>query len=191
MSDEQRSKISRACIGKPAVKELKEGTTGHYHYHGHQEVSANIAEKLADLLKFSNDQKDIVYKFVKYHDVDLASCRNSKFKSVVVDIGVDHFLDFMKLKLADAYAHQLSKDTKYAIDYPDKIYERFDKILEENQALSVRDLNINGYDLIDLGLKGKQIGECLDYLVEEVLEDATLNNHEKLIELAKSFIEKS
>ena len=79
----------------------------------------------------------------------------------------------------------------YTIDYPDKIYERFDKIIEENQALSVRDLNINGYDLMDLGLKGKQIGECLDYLVEEVLEDATLNNHEKLIELAKSFVEKS
>ena len=177
-------------FGKPAAKKLKEGTTDHYNYHGHQELSLNIIEELMETLKFSNEQKELIYKYVKYHDAELVEIRNGKFKRIVADIGIEHFSDFMKLKLADTFAHNLMKDTKYAIDYPDKIYERFDKIIEENQALSVRDLNINGYDLMDLGLKGKQIGECLDYLVEEVLEDAALNNHEKLIELAKSFVEK-
>ena len=53
----------------------------------------------------------------------------------------------------------------------------------------VTDLNINGYDLIALGLEGKQIGDCLNYLLELVLEDATLNMHDTLIDLAKKFIE--
>ena len=176
-------------FGKPAVKELKDDASGYYHYHGHQEVSANIAEKLADLLKFSNEQKDIVYKFVKYHDEPLAEVRNAKFKAVVNEIGKDNFLNFIKLRAADAFAHRLLMGTKFAIDFPDIIKERFSKIIDEDQALKVTDLKINGYDLIDLGLQGKQIGDCLNYLLGLVLEDATLNNHETLIELSKKFIE--
>ena len=176
-------------FGKPAVKELKDDATGHYHYHGHQEVSANIAEKLADLLKFSNEQKDIVYKFVKYHDEPLAEIRNAKFKAIVNEIGKDNFLNFIKLRAADAFAHRLLMGTKFAIDFPDIIKERFSKIIDEDQALKVTDLKINGYDLINLGLQGKQIGNCLNYLLELVLEDAALNNHETLIELSKKFIE--
>ena len=176
-------------FGKPAVKELKDDTTEYYHYHGHQEVSANIAEKLADLLKFSNDQKDIVYKFVKYHDEPLAEVRNAKFKAIVNEIGKDNFLNFIKLRAADAFAHRLLMGTKFAIDFPDIIKERFSKIINEDQALKVADLKINGYDLINLGLQGKQIGDCLNYLLELVLEDATLNMHDTLIDLAKKFIE--
>ena len=176
-------------FGKPAVKELKDDATGYYHYHGHQEISANIAEKLADLLKFSNDQKDIVYKFVKYHDEPLAEVRNAKFKAIVNEIGKDNFLNFIKLRAADAFAHRLLMSTKFAIDFPDIIKERFSKIIDEDQALKVADLKINGYDLINLGLQGKQIGDCLNYLLELVLEDATLNMHETLIDLSKKFIE--
>ena len=176
-------------FGKPAVKELKDDATGYYHYHSHQEASANIAEKLADLLKFSNDQKDIVYKFVKYHDEPLAEVRNAKFKAVVNEIGKDNFLNFIKLRAADASAHRLLMGTKFAIDFPDIIKERFSKIIDEDQALKVADLKINGYDLINLGLQGKQIGDCLNYLLELVLEDATLNMRETLIDLAKKFIE--
>ena len=176
-------------FGKPAVKELKDDATGYYHYHGHQEVSANIVEKLADLLKFSNDQKDIVYKFVKYHDAHLAEVKNSTFKTIVNAIGKENFSDFIKLRVADSFAHRLLMDTKFAIDFPDIIKERFSKIIDEDQALKIADLKINGYDLINLGLHGKQIGNCLNYLLELVLEDATLNNHETLIELSKKFIE--
>ena len=175
-------------FGKPAVRELKEGTTGHYHYHGHQEISANIAEKLAGLLKFSNEQKDIVYKFVKYHDEPLAEVRNAKFKAIVNEIGKDNFLNFIKLRAADAFAHRLLMGTKFVIDFPDIIKERFSKIIDEDQALKVTDLKINGYDLINLGLQGKQIGDCLNYLLNLVLEDAALNNYEILIELSKKFI---
>ena len=79
--------------------------------------------------------------------------------------------------------------TKFAIDFPDIIKERFSKIIDEDQALKVTDLKINGYDLINLGLQGKQIGDCLNYLLGLVLEDETLNNHETLIEQSKKFIE--
>ena len=126
---------------------------------------------------------------VKYHDEPLAEVRNAKFKVIVNEIGKDNFLNFIKLRAADAFAHRLLMGTKFAIDFPDIIKERFSKIIDEDQALKVTDLKINGYDLINLGLQGKQIGDCLNYLLGLVLEDAALNNHEILIELSKKFIE--
>ena len=179
-------------FGKPAVKELKEGTIDHYHYHGHQDVSAEIAEHIADILKFSNEQKDLIVKFVKYHDADLATCRIGNFKKTLNDIGIEHFLDFMKLKLADAYAHQLRKDTKWAIEVPDKVYERFAKVIEESQALTVKDLAINGNDIIADGfLHGKEIGDCLRWMLDIVLEHPEYNTREKLLELLQMFKEMS
>ena len=173
--------------GKPATKTLKEGTENYHNYIGHPDVSAEIAEKLMDLLKFSNEQKEIIYKFVKYHDAHLAEARDSVFKKMVVEIGKENFLDFIRLRVADGFAHRLLMDTKFAIDFPDKVKERFIQMVKEDQAMTVRDLDINGFDLMDLGLQGKEIGQCLDYLVEEVLEDASKNTNDTLISLAKDW----
>ena len=175
--------------GKPSTKTLKEGTKNYYNYIGHPDVSAEIALRLMEVLKFSNEQKDTIYKFVKYHDAHLAEVKNSTFKTIVNAIGKENFSDFIKLRVADSFAHRLLMDTKFAVDFPDIVKERFCKIISEDNALKVTDLNINGHDLIALGLEGKQIGDCLNYLLELVLEDATLNNHEILIELSKKFIE--
>mgnify|MGYP003293469641 CR=1 FL=1 len=168
-------------FGKPHVKRLKEGTTNHYNYHGHPDISADIALKLMEELKFSNEQSNLIYKYVKYHDLDLVECKNSKFKTILVDIGVDNFKDFAKLKFADASAHCLSKNTKYAVDYIDKLYERFSTTVIENQALTLKDLDINGYDLIELGYQGIQIGTALKECLDFVLENPDKNTKDILI----------
>ena len=178
--------------GKPSVKTLKEGKTDHYNYIGHSEASAEIALRLMETLKFSNDQKDIVYKFVKYHDEPLAEERNSKFKKIVVEIGKDKFLDFIKLRAADSFAHKLSMGTKFAVDFPDIVKERFTKIVEEDQALKVTDLAISGKDIIADGfLQGKEIGECLKWMLNIVLEHPEYNTREKLLEYLQMFKEMS
>jgi len=179
-------------IGKPFVKQLKEGTRDHYRYLGHQEKSAEIALEIMDQLKFSNDQKDLIYKFVKYHDDDLVECRNATFKRVVVDIGKEHFKDFMKLRFADAMAHRLIHSTKYAIEYVDKVIARFDKVISEEQAMTVKDLAIDGNDILADGfLQGKEIGECLRWMLQIVLEHPEYNTREKLLEYLELFKEMS
>lgn len=172
-------------FGKPHVKKLKEGTENHYNYHGHQDVSADIALGLMEDLKFSNEQNDLIFKFVKYHDSELVDCKNSKFKTVLVDIGIDNFKNFMQLKLADANAHCLTKDTKYAIEYPDKLYARYYKVVSEKQGLTVKDLAINGYDMMNLGFTGPEIGKALNKCLEEVLENPDHNTKEYLLTIVK------
>ena len=59
-----------------------------------------------------------------------------------------------------------------------------------HQALTIKDLAINGYDLLDLGFaQNKSMGDCLKHLLEIVLENPEDNTKEKLIELAKTFKE--
>ena len=59
-------------------------------------------------------------------------------------------------------------------------------ILEQNECFSLKDLNINGNELIELGFnKGKEIGEILNYLLDKVMENSELNNKDQLIKLAK------
>ena len=177
-------------FGKPAVKKLKEGTANHYNYHGHPEISADMALELMEILKFSNEQKDLVYKFVKYHDKDLVECRNSTFKNVLVDIGVDNFPTFIKLRMADAMAHCLIKDTCHAIRDIDKLYDRYRITLEKSQALTTADLAINGHDIIaNSNLQGKAIGDCLRWMLSIVLETPEENTREKLLEYLKHFNE--
>ena len=66
------------------------------------------------------------------------------------------------------------------------IESKLDLILEQNECFSLKDLKINGRELIELGFnKGKEIGEILNYLLEKVIENPDLNNKEQLIKLAK------
>jgi len=179
-------------IGKPYVKKLKEGTVDQYVYYGHPEKSAEIALTIMDTLKFSNDQKDLIYKFIKYHDDSLDTVKNSTFKRVVTDIGKENFPLFMKLRLADAMSHKLSQGTIYAVDAVSNVYDRFKEILDNDEAMTIKDLAINGNDILADGfLEGPEIGDCLKWMLNLVLEHPEYNNREKLLELLEIFKEMS
>ena len=50
-------------------------------------------------------------------------------------------------------------------------------------------MHLNGRDLIQMGMKpGKQMGEVLDQIFEMVLDDPSLNDRQKLMELAHKII---
>ena len=68
-------------------------------------------------------------------------------------------------------------------DLIDEYMPNLSKILNEKQPLSVKDLDINGYDLIKLGYKGREIGEMLDILLASVLESPELNSREVLLQM--------
>jgi tRNA nucleotidyltransferase (CCA-adding enzyme) len=59
------------------------------------------------------------------------------------------------------------------------------EILAENACLSVKDLAVNGHDLMALGFQGREIGEMLDGLLAQVLEETLPNQREDLLTAAK------
>ena len=70
------------------------------------------------------------------------------------------------------------------------IAPEFEKIIsaeaEKNPCLSLVDLQIDGSQLISLGLaSGKGVGILLSRLLDAVIEDPDLNQREKLLALAR------
>ncbi len=178
-------------VGKPLVKKLKPGTTDHYRYIGHPEISVNIATDIMQTLKFSNEQVNSITKLVKYHDIELADCKMSTFKKYLAEIGTDLFMKLMKLRIADSSAHQVYLESKFAIDAVSVAYDRFSKVINEHQPLYLKDLKVNGDDMKELGFENRQIGEVLDYLLNLTYGHPDYNEKEKLMKLAKGFLDKS
>jgi tRNA nucleotidyltransferase (CCA-adding enzyme) len=55
--------------------------------------------------------------------------------------------------------------------------------------LEVKDLAINGTDLITLGIKdGSDIGRVLDKLLQKILDDPELNQRDILLQFAKDYM---
>lgn len=68
-----------------------------------------------------------------------------------------------------------------------KVISLIEKILDENQCISLKQLDINGNDLKKaLGINGKNIGSTLNLLLDAVIEEKCQNTFGKLISYAKN-----
>ncbi|HCL4455178.1 TPA: CCA tRNA nucleotidyltransferase [Clostridium botulinum] len=169
-------------IGKPKCFSLDENGIGHFY--SHQKESAKICENRMRELKYSNKEIENVRELVYWH---MNICDNTSLKSIkkfIKNITVDRLEYLFKLKVADI------SDSVYSYeDYADvfKIKYECERVLNEKQPLIIKDLDINGYDLIKLGVKqGKEIGIILNQLLDKVLENPNLNNKEDLIRIVES-----
>ncbi len=98
--------------------------------------------------------------------------------------GVENFNDLIKLRIADATANPKSTFSNVEIE---ALQNRVAKILAQDAALKLTDLQINGSDLMELGVDaGPQIGRILDSLLESVIDNPELNTKEELLNIVKS-----
>lgn len=65
------------------------------------------------------------------------------------------------------------------------------EVLDEGACFSLRDLAVNGRDMITLGLEGRQIGAALDYLLTLVIDGAAENEKTVLLHAARGWIEET
>ena len=54
-------------------------------------------------------------------------------------------------------------------------------IIERGDCFTLKDLDITGNDLIEYGLKGKEVGRVLGLLLDIVIENQKLNDKQTLI----------
>ena len=173
-------------MGKPETRFTDE--EGIDHFYGHNKSSEKIAKRFLKSLKYSNEIMDRVKTLVYHHDRQIEPTKKS-IKRALNKLGEDIFLDLLKIKRADIKGQNLDHiDRLESVDELEKLYR---EIIDEKQCFSLKNLAVNGNDLIALGVvKGKDIGVTLNKLLEKVIDDAELNNKESLTKLVKEFIEK-
>lgn len=170
-------------IGKPRCYTF--GEDGQGHFYKHEKYSVEIAEKLMLNLRFSKLDTERVCKIIKYHSLYRQNIDEIFVKKMLNRFGEEDIYRYLEVVEADRRTH--NKEICNLEDL-EQIKSILKKIQENKPPLSMKDLKISGKDLLKVGTpKGKIIGEILDYLMEKVLEDESLNNYDTLISLAINY----
>ena len=168
-------------ICKPQCKTVDEKGIGHFY--GHDLASADKAFEILKRMKYDNDTINKVVTLIKCHDRDIKTRKS--IRKLLSLIGEDLFRDLLKVKKADALAQnpELYKEKEEKLIESEK---KLNEIIEAQECFTIKDLAIDGRDLIALGIKpGKDIGIILNKLLDKVIENPNLNNKEVLINMIK------
>lgn len=169
-------------VAKPACKTSDEA--GIDHFYGHPKLGAEMAKQILRRLKLDNDTIRRVSSLILWHD-DNPPLTARAVRRAVVRVGIEQFPDLFAVKRADVLAQSdYKRDEKllYIDDY-ERIYQ---EIRRQQQCLCIRDLAVDGKDLMEAGItQGKEIGETLKRLLELVLEDPKKNTKEYLLSQIK------
>ena len=159
-------------------------------YYNHEVVGANVAKKVMRRLKYSNAEIDFVTLLVRQHMFYYQDeWTDGAVRRFMKAVGIENIKPLLKLREADRLGSGNRKD-KESKAIP-KLLARIDKIIEEENAITVKDLKINGNDLMkEFNLKpGPIVGKILNYLLDLILDEPSLNDKEKLMEKTKIFLE--
>lgn len=159
-------------------------------YYNHEVVGANVAKKVMRRLKYSNAEIDFVTLLVRQHMFYYQDeWTDGAVRRFMKAVGIENIKPLLKLREADRLGSGNRKD-KESKAIP-KLLARIDKIIEEENAITVKDLKINGNDLMnEFNLKpGPIVGKILNYLLDLILDEPSLNDKEKLMEKTKLFLE--
>ena len=170
-------------VGKTETFTLDEKGCGHFY--GHAAVSAQIADQLLHRLKAPTQLRQQVVLLVQQHMAPIVPERKV-VRRWLARLGAEQLDWLIQLQLADMG----SKANTCRAEYFHNIRLLITQIQEENACLHLRDLAVNGHDLMALGYTGKEIGNILNGLLEAVLEEKTVNERSALLGLIPSLIQK-
>ena len=167
-------------IGKPECKSTDENGTDHFY--GHPAVSARLADGMLRRLKFDNRTRERVVALVEYHDVQIPY-RERSIHRWLGRLGPEAFFQLLEVKRADCMgqARRLAEDRLAELE---KIERSAREIIARNQCFRLRDLAVNGRDVIASGIPpGPEVGRVLRELLERVLNGEVRNSREELLGL--------
>ena len=178
---EKDEKLRLACffhdIGKPQVYFTDKDGTGHFY--GHNKTSMEIAEAVLKRLKCDNETLKFVLDAVKYHDTQIVPTEKA-VKRFLNKTCFCFLSSLLKIKRADAAAH--AEKYRDREEYIKSILDILSKIEEENQCFTLKNLAINGRDLIELGVKpNEEMGKMLNNLLLAVIDGKVENKKDELI----------
>lgn len=173
-------------VAKPDCKTTDE--RGIDHFYEHQQAGADMAKKILRRLKFDNDTIDEVYALIQWHD-DSPALSERNVRRAIHRAGAKHYPKLFDVKRADIMGKNPER-REHMFFYLQRYERIYQKIIEKGQCLEIKDLAVNGNDLLAVGMKqGRQIGEVLKALLEHVLDEPELNTKEQLLALALDLME--
>ena len=129
--------------------------------------------------------KELVYskKIIKNHDIILNLMKETEIKALN-KVKVKKILNKIDKNLFEEYL-DINRVIYEGEKNFDKIIDILKEIEENNECYTVKDLEVDGKDIMALGYENKDVGQVLNYLLEEVISNPTLNKKDLLIKNIK------
>ena len=174
-------------IGKPAVR--KEASDDSCTFYRHEGVSEKMTRSIMRRLKYSNAEIEKTAHLVAEHMFHYdPSWTDAAVRRFIVRVGKENIDDLFTLRKADVFGLTGTyTEPNFLVEFT----ARIDNILKEAGAYSLKDLAVNGKDLMAIGIPaGKCLGLILHDLLETVLDDPDQNTKEMLLPIATALYER-
>lgn len=163
-------------IGKPAARrwsdEKKDWT-----FHGHEVVGAKMAKAIMRDLKFPNETVETVTNLVRWHmffsDPDAVTL--SAVRRTIRNVGTEHIKELLNLRICDRIGTGRPKEQPFRLR---KYMSMVDEAMRDPISVGMLKIDGNKVAELDSGKAGPRVGWTLHALLEEVLDDPTLNTTE-------------
>ncbi|MBR3704681.1 MAG: HD domain-containing protein, partial [Oscillospiraceae bacterium] len=167
-------------LGKPDTFTVDENGAGHFY--GHFRESVRKAKAIMDRLRFDNRSKQQILTLVERHDSELALTDRAVRRNLS-----RYGEETLRLLLAVKRADNLAQSPEYR--GRQELIDQWEQLLgvelASGSCFSLGQLAIKGNDLLELGMRGKQIGETLEEMLSLVIDEKLPNDRAVLIEYAK------
>ena len=157
-------------VGKPATFHTDE--TGEGHFYGHAQLSADMADAILRRLKAPTALREQVVQLIRLHMTKLEPQRKA-VRRWLSRLGFDGLTQLLQLQAADMGSKGTGKPGEMAQFA--QLRQLMQQLQAENACLTVRDLALNGHDLMALGYTGPAIGLLQRKLLELVLDECVPN----------------
>lgn len=184
--------VAIACLyhdlGKPFCYSEDENGIGHFY--GHAASSAEIAEKSLRNLRLESKLIADVVQLVASHDRVLEPKKNI-VRRCLNKFGGTQFMNLVYLQAADKLAQRMDHSQRgNQMTRVSQFYRMMEEIKQDQDCFSLKDLAVNGKDLMQLGFpQDKSLGNALNTLLELVMDDKIENDKEKLLTKARELLD--
>ena len=148
-------------------------------FYGHEVIGSRVTKNILENLKFSRETIEKVVNLVRWHMFfsDTEQITHSAVRRLVANVGKENVWDLINMRGCDRIGTGRPKENPYRL-------RKYKSMIEEvmRDPISVGMLKIDGQKIMKL-LKispGPKIGQILNALLEEVLDDPSLNTEEYL-----------
>lgn len=154
-------------VGKPPTRAGKDGEAT---FHGHAEAGARLVDARLAALRFPAQRRERIVHLVREHMFDYRpEWSDAAVRRWLRRVGLDHVEDLFALREADAAGTGVASAAPPLAE----LRARIGRVLEASRVLTVRDLAVDGSDVMRIaGIgPGPEVGRLLGELLERVLED--------------------
>ena len=167
-------------VGKVPTFTLDENGRGHFLDHAAK--GAEMADVILRRLKAPNALRERVVLLIEKHMLWLVP-EKKQLRRQIGRLGQETVYQILSLQQADNSNKGTAKseeNEKYV-----QILDVLEEIRSEDGCLSLKDLAVNGNDLVKIGFSGRTIGTMLNWLLDQVMEETLPNDRETLLAWAQ------